>query len=65
VYYHDPQYQRQRQQERMAEMRKDYRRAQPAPRDESQPRERMSMYMRSMWRWMRRHSTRRAPAYWA
>ena len=59
MYYHDAQFQRQRHRERIAEMRDDYRRAQPPTRDEWQPRERM----RSTWQRIRRRSTRRAPAY--
>jgi hypothetical protein len=59
VYYHHPDYQRQRHEERMAQMREDYRRAQPHWRHEWQRRKRV----RSIWEWMRQHSVRRAPAY--
>ena len=57
MYYHDPQYQRQRHRERISEMRKDYRRSQRPPRHDDQQRERRSyMHMRSMWQWMRQHA---------
>jgi len=57
VYYHDPEYQRQRHRERISEMRGDYRRSQRPPRHAIQSHERGSqMHMRSMWQWMREHA---------
>jgi hypothetical protein len=62
VYYHDPQYQRQRHHERISEMREDYRRAQRPQRHDDRPRER-HMHMRSMWQWMRQHAMHRVHAH--
>jgi hypothetical protein len=63
VYYHDTEFQRQRHRERVAEMREDFRRAQP-PRYDSQQLERVDAApVRWIRRQMRRRSARRAPAY--
>ncbi len=64
MYYHDAQYWRQRHQERMAEMREEYRRAQRPPRHDDRPREReRHMHLRAMWQWMRQHAMHHGHAH--
>jgi hypothetical protein len=66
MYHHHPEFQRQRYQERMAEMRKEYRQA-PSQRDFLPSRSMSSARHRgwSMWRWRRRRSAFRATSYGA
>jgi hypothetical protein len=61
VYYYDSDFYRQRHQERMAEMKAEYRRAQPwrEPRASA----RVKRYARSAWSRMRWAFARRAPAF--
>jgi hypothetical protein len=66
MYHHHPEFQRQRYQERMAEMRKEYRQA--PSQCESQPNMSMSSARHtrwSMWWERRRRSTSRAGSYGA
>jgi len=60
VYYHDPDSQRQRHRERVAEMREAYRRS---SRIETSYRHSPADRISSIWQRMRRRSVRRAPAY--
>ena len=64
MYYHDHRYRRQRHHERMAQMREDYRRAQPAPRHDEERHERwMHVRVRSMWQWMRHQAIHESRAH--
>jgi hypothetical protein len=65
VIYHDHHFQRQRYHERVAEMREEYRRAQPPPRREAHPHVSLNLarQLRSIGERIRRLSARRAPAY--
>jgi hypothetical protein len=61
VYYHDPDFQRQRHRERVAEMRETYRRSSRIER--SSHRHSPADRIQSIWQRIRRRSVRRAPAY--
>jgi hypothetical protein len=60
VYYHDSDFYSQRHQDRVAEMRRAYQRAQAWPRMKPV---RVTRYVRSAWSRMRWHSPRRAPVF--
>jgi hypothetical protein len=59
--YHDSDFYRQRHKDRVAEMRRDYQRAQAWPK--VKPSMRIVRYVQSMRSHMRWHSARRAPVY--
>lgn len=61
MYYHDSDFYRQRHQERMAEMRAEYQRAQPWR--QSRASATIKRYAQSAWARMRWAFTRRAPAF--
>jgi len=62
VHYSDTEYRRQYCRERIDQIRDDYRRAQRPPMD-SRPRTRVIVRVQSIWEYVRRQRTQRAPAY--
>jgi hypothetical protein len=64
VIYHDHHFQRQCHQERVANMRTDFRRAQPASRDDSHSSATsVAQQIQSIWRRVRAQASQHAPAF--